>query len=105
MSGTTDDEARGRLIARLHPAGVGISGVPPINAGFLFPRRSDIYERGLVVSALGSEQFIARTAITGITRTWPFNITISWFDGDAVVSAFRRKRLIATLASAGYEVR
>lgn len=105
MSETTEGTARGRLIARLHPVGVGIRGLPSINAGFPFPRRFDIYERGLLVSALGTECFIARNAITGLAREWPFNIAISWIDGHAVVSAFARKRLIATLASAGYEVR
>jgi hypothetical protein len=105
----TAAEARGRLLAKVTPQSIGFrTGIAPVNVGWPFPRKLEIYEHGILVSGLGASAWIPRASIRSLHRG-PGNITLKWLSGDGTGSAtvgswFRIARVQLALESAGYSV-
>lgn len=99
----------GRLLAGFSPFGVGIRmGFTPVNTSWPFPRRFQIYERGLSIAVLGNTVWAPRETILSI-RQGSLSIRIRWAlaggtQSAALSSWFQTQRIAQALASAGYEI-
>lgn len=99
----------GRLLAGFSPFGVGIRmGFTPVNTSWPFPRRFQIYERGLSIAVLGNTVWASRETILSI-RQGSLSIRIRWAlaggtQSAALSSWFQTQRIAQALASADYEI-
>lgn len=91
------------------PQSVGFrTGIAPVNVGWPFPRKLEVYENGILVSGLGSSAWIPRASIVSVHRG-PGNIQVKWELGEGTGSAtiaswFRISQVQSALESAGYSV-
>ncbi|MEY9850640.1 hypothetical protein ABH923_000318 [Leifsonia sp. EB41] len=106
---STAAESRGRLVAKLAPQSIGFrTGIAPVNVGWPFPRKLEIYENGLLVSGMGSSAWIPRTSIASVRRG-PGYVRVKWETGEGngsatIASWFRIAQVQRALESAGYAV-
>ncbi len=105
--GLATEGDRGQRLAKFAPLGVGVRlGLAPVNTSWPFPRSFEIYEKGILVQALGTTAWIPRTAIESMRRG-PGYVRIKWELGGGTRSAtvsdwFRIGPVKRALEQAGY---
>lgn len=100
------NDERGRMIEEIVPQGLSYrAGRTGRTTSWPFPRRLQVFERGLLLKVLDGEVWIPRDEVIAVRRA-PQTIRIFWGadrrNVAAITTGFRRRPVVEALSRAGY---